>query len=127
MVLTAGAPAAGALAVATLTLLAACDPGQPSHLPAPAELSGAAIGSGIDNALYNARRKRVSAFVHENYNALVAEIAAGRSTLAHAGMDIAHVPAASRPALLAELRSHPEIYLSGDPERIVVAFMVHGR
>ena len=106
--------------------LAGCDPTQPSHIPNPIQLPGAVIGTGIENTFYNARRKRVSGFVMANYAGLVTEIKAGQTPLAHIAMDIARVPAPSWPVLFDELRSNPDIYLSGDPEKMVVAFMVYG-
>ncbi len=118
-------------ALATALLLAfplsACDPSQPNHLGNPLSWPGGAIGTGVENTFYNARRKRVSAFVRENYTGMTAEIQAGNTTLAYAAMDIARVPAPSRPVLFEELRNHPEIYLSGDREKMIVAFMVYGQ
>ena len=106
--------------------LAACDPSQPNHLGSPLLWPGGAISTGVENTFYNARRNRVSAFVRENYADMVAELRAGSTTLAYAAMDIAGVPQATRPVLFEELRSNPDIYLSGDPEKVVVALMVYG-
>ena len=109
-----------------LFALGACDPSQPNHLGNPLLWPGGAIGTGVENTFYNARRNRVSAFVRENYADLVADIQAGNTTLAYAAMDIARVPQATRPVLFEELRSNPDLYLSGDPEKLVVALMVYG-
>ena len=113
-------------AAGALLALAACDPSAPSHFPNPVQLPGAIIGTTVDNSFYNARRKRVAAFVRANYPAMVAEIQAGTTTLAYAAMDIARVPAPSQPVLFKEFQDNPAIYLSGDPEKMIVALMVWG-
>ncbi len=106
--------------------IAGCDPSQPNHLGNPLLLPIGGIGTGVENSFYNARRNRVSAFVRENYPEMVQQIRAGNSVLAYAAMDIARVPQASRPVLFEELRANPDIYLSGDPEKMIVALMVWG-
>lgn len=111
----------------TLPLLAACaSPNAPSHLPNPLLLPFAAISNGITNASYNARRAKVSRFVTQNFDALKAEFTAPNQPLLTQAMNLARVPAASRPALLAELRSNPQIYTTQDPEPLVVTLMVYG-
>ena len=111
-----------------LPLLAACaSPDAPSHLPNPLLLPFAAIGNSISNATYNARRAKVSRYVTQNFTTLKAEFTAPSQPHLTQAMNIARVPAASRPALLAELRANPQNYTTQNPEPLVVTIMVYGR
>ncbi len=110
-----------------LPFLAACaSPDAPSHLPNLLLLPFAAIGNGISNASYNARRAKVSRYVAHNFAALKAELTAPIQPHLTQAMALARVPATSRPALLAELRSNPHLYTTQDPEPLVVSLMVYG-
>ena len=111
-----------------LPLLAACaSPDAPSHLPNPLLLPFAAIGNGISNASYNARRSRVSRFVIQNFTTLKAELIAPSQPLLTQAMNLARVPTINRPELLAELRTNPRAYSTQDPEPLIIAIMVYGR
>ena len=111
-----------------LPLLAACaSPDAPSHLPNPLLLPFAAIGNSISNATYNARRTKVSRFVVQNFEALKAELPSPNQPLLTKAMSIARVPVVNRPALLADLRTNPQIYNTYDPEPLVIALMINGR
>ena len=54
--------------------LAACDTG---HLPNPLTLPYHAVASGVENATYQARRDRVSAYLRDNRTAVFANGAPG--------------------------------------------------
>ena len=115
------------LIVSVVLGLAACS--GPSHLPAPWELPGAAVSSAFENATYGAKRGRVERIVSANRDAIAAEIDAGGGVALDQAMAAAGVPDAVRPALVSELRTHPEIYREGrglQIEPVIVALMVHG-
>ncbi len=111
------------LILSVLTACASAD--APSHLPNPLLLPFAAISNGLSNASYNARRSKVSHFVIQNFSALKAELSALNQPLLTQAMNIARVPAASRPALIAELRSNPQIYSVSSPEPLILALMMN--
>ncbi len=106
--------------------LAACASTTPSHLPNPALLPLLAIENGLSNAAYNARRSRVSRFVTLNFEAIKQELSATARPLLTQAMTHAKIPESRHPALLNELRQHPEIYQVSDPEPLIVALMVYG-
>ncbi len=108
-----------------LSLLAGCDPSQPSHLPNPLLLPGQAIGTAAGNAVYNARRGKVEVYVKSNFPALVQEMKAGGGPHLDQAMTLAGVAAATRPILLLRLKSDIGIY-ENSPDALVVALMVHG-
>ncbi len=115
------------LLIAALCLfLAACSGNQPNHIGNPLLLPISGIGNTISNGTYNARRGRVSDFVVANYAAISQQIPAGQHHLIDQAMDIAGVKGASRQALFNEVHSNQQLYLSNDPEKLVVALMVHG-
>lgn len=101
-----------------------------SHIPPPWELPGAAAGAVIENATYGAKRKRVKAFVSENFNTLKAEILAGSGPALSKAFSLAGVPDKNQPTLIADLQSNPHIYFQNSDEENVeattVAFMVYG-
>lgn len=105
--------------------LSACAGSTPSHLPNPVLLPVYGIGSAIENAGYNARRKKVSDHVSAHHATLVREINAGGGPDLSRAMDLARVPASDRAELRVRLRQDLALYQTVEP--LVVAFMVHGR
>lgn len=105
------------------TGLVACT--EPSHIPNPILLPGAAVSTALENSVYNARRGKVKTYVLENQSGVEADIRAGGGSMLSQAMDLAKVPAPEQPALAQLLRADQHIYL-GDPEALTVALMVHG-
>lgn len=113
--------------IAILTLLAACaSPNAPSHLPNPLLLPFAAVGNGISNASYNARRTKVSQFVILNFDAIKQELSSTAQPILAQAMALSKIPVTRQPALLSEIRQNPNIYQTADPEPLIVALMVNG-
>ena len=103
--------------------LAGCG-GEASHLPPPWQWPGAAIGSAVENAAYEERRRRVKAHVAATLPALEAEIAAGSGPGLDRAMALATVPPARRDEALAALRTTPRT--EDRAEALTVTLMVHG-
>ena len=96
-----------------------------SHVPNPLLLPGQAVATGIENAVYNARRGKVSAHVKAHHEEIVTDIEQGNGPHLQQGIALARVAPARQPQLLAALRKDLALYRS-DPEALVVALMVHG-
>lgn len=111
-------------ALIALCLTTACTGGA-NHLGNPILWPIGAVSTGVENATYGAKRRKVSAHVHANFATLIGEIMAGSGSKLAQGMDLARVPNGERAALRALLKSDIAIY-QGDPEALVVALMVHG-
>jgi len=106
--------------------LGGCDMG---HLGNPVMWPGMAVGSVIENASYNARRKQVSKHVAAHYSDILADIRAGGGPALTLGADLARIPAAARPALIRTMQSDIAKFTPDSKqtrERLVVWFMVHG-
>jgi len=96
-----------------------------NHLGNPLTWPVAALNSGLNNAVYNARRDRVSHYVSQNHSHLTANIATGKGPYLDQAAALAYVRPARRAELLAALVSEQALY-ARDPEALVVALMVHG-
>lgn len=103
--------------------LAAC--AEPSHIPNPILLPGAAISTAVENSVYNARRSKVKSYVQDNQIAVESDMRAAEGPNLTQAMTLAKVPEAEQTALAQLLRADQHIYL-GDPEALTVALMVHG-
>lgn len=106
--------------------LAACDMG---HLGNPAAWPVAAVGGGIENVGYAARRKRVADHVATQHAALLTDIGTGGGPTLSLGADLAGVPAARRPELRRTLKNDLTKFSPDTPaarERLVIWLMVHG-
>ncbi len=109
-------------------LLAGCS-GGPSHIPPLWQLPGAAVSSAYENAGYDAKRGRVKQIVSRHSAEIAAEIDAGGGIRLTEAMVAAGVPEATRPMLLTDFRSRPDIYRNWrgvQIEPVTVALMVHG-
>ena len=114
-----------------LTLgLAGCDMG---HLGNPLMWPVEAVGNGLDNATYNARRTQVEKHVALNQATILTDIRSGTNgnygTALKTAMDLARVPEVSRPQLLDILKTDIAKFTPNTPqarEQLVVWFMVNG-
>lgn len=110
--------------------LSACQTDSTSHLPAPWQLPGAALGSVFENTVYGARRRKVQNFIAQNYELLTNDIQNQGGLFLKQAFDMAHVKPARRGELLRDIHTHPDIYFAGSKtqniENLVVAFMVYG-
>jgi len=95
-----------------------------SHLPNPLTLPAHALNAGLNNAFYNARRGRVSDYVVEHQDRIMADVARGGGPFFLKVMHIARVRPPSQPALLAVLQEDQQLYTQST-EPLVVAIMVH--
>lgn len=114
------------IGISLMLMLSACDMG---HLGNPVTGPVAAVGSGIENATYNARRKRVSGHVATHYTAIVADIRGGGGPALTTGVGLARVAAVKRADLIRTLYSDIAKFTPDTPEareRLVVWLMVHG-
>jgi len=112
-------------ALLPLCFLVACSSGEANHLGNPLLWPIGIVSNGLDNASYNAKRRKVEAHVAAHYPALMAQIKAGGGAQLSRGMDLAGVPDATRPTLRDRLRADIALF-QNDPEALVVALMVHG-
>lgn len=112
---------AGTLA---LLALAGCST-EANHLGNPLLLPVTGLATAAENAVYNARRREVSALVTSDFPAVTADLRAGGGPALAAAMDAARIPEESRPGVTALLQSDIALYAS-DPEALVVALMVLG-
>ena len=103
--------------------LAGCG-GEASHLPPLWQWPGAAVGSAVGNAAYEARRERVRIHVAASLPAFERDMAAGGGPSLERGFALASVPQARRGEALAARRATPR----GDDavEALTVPLMVHG-
>lgn len=76
--------------------LAGCSGKNASHLPSVFELPGAAIGAVFENTRYKARRKKVSAFVKDNYVRLRKDADNGAGEVLEQAFSVAKVRADKR-------------------------------
>ena len=107
--------------------LAGCDMG---HLGNPILWPGMIVGGGIENATYNARRKRVEDHVNAHQADIISDVRAGGGPALTTGMNLAAVHPSTRPELLRVLRDEVDNYTPDTPqarEQLVIVFMVHGR
>jgi len=115
------------LGMAMVLALSGCDMG---HLGNPAMWPGMAVGSSVENATYNARRKKVAAHVTAHQQDILDDIRAGGGSNLNTGMDLARVPTQTRPELLRTLKADINKFSPDTPqarENLVVWLMVHGR
>lgn len=103
---------------------------EPSHLPSPLELPGAVVGTLVENATYGARRKRVKAYVSENYAVLREQAKMGQGAVLERALSLAGVTGDQRAKAKQELQVEYARYFPGsanpDVEPVVVVLMVHG-
>lgn len=104
--------------------LAGCS-SEANHLGNPLLWPFNALGSAVDNSVYNARRGEVELLVKTNHTALLAEIAAGGGPLLTEAMELAGIPSSDRAARLVQLQADLPLY-SQSPEALIVALMVYG-
>jgi hypothetical protein len=109
-----------------LLFLAGCSTNAPNHIGNPLLLPVRGITTGIGNAVYNTRRNKVSRFVRANHNALKQDIVAGKGNMLTRAFAVARVPAKKHTELVAELQSRPDLYLTTNPEMLVITLMVYG-
>lgn len=83
-------------------------------------MPGAAVLSGIENAIYSGERAPVETFVTANYDALLDDIDNGGGADLTAAFDIAGVAPEKR----AEFVTHMEGYDLSHPDNLVAALMV---
>ena len=109
-----------------ILVLGACDMG---HLGNPVMWPGMAVGSGLENASYNARRRQIQDHVALHYSEVLADIRSGGGPALTLGADLAHVPPKAHPELIRVLKTDIAKFTPDTPdarERLVVWFMVHG-
>jgi len=112
----------------TLTLclvLLGCTNGNANHIGNPLLLPVGAMTTGVENGFYNARRKRVAAYVAANHAALRTDVLAGEGQVLEGLFKVARTPKAKQAALVRELGRGQSQYFGGDIEVMVVAVMVH--
>lgn len=113
------------MTIALIFGLGACDMG---HLGNPVMWPSMAVGNGLQNASYNARRRQVQDHVTQHYVAILNDIRNGNGAALTMGADLARVPAKNRPALIHALKTDIAKFTPDTPaarERLVVWFMVH--
>lgn len=106
--------------------LAACDMG---HLGNPVMWPGMAVGSGIENASYNARRRQVRDHLALHYHEVMTDIRSGGGAAMTLAADLARVPPNARPELIRALKTDIAKFTPDTPaarERLLVWFMVRG-
>lgn len=112
----------------TLTLcliLLGCTNGNANHIGNPLLLPVGAVTTGVENSFYNARRKRVAAYIAANKPALRADVIASRGPTLDGLYAVAKTPVKNQAALARELSRGQTRYFGEDPEPMVVAVMVH--
>ena len=113
-----------------LTLLIAligCDNTNGNHIGNPLTLPGRGIVTGVENAIYNSRRKRVSEYVQANFSSIKTDILAFEGTSLTHAYNLAKVSINERAMLTERLNKDRNIYFTDDPEPLIVALMVHGQ
>ncbi|MCU0881246.1 MAG: hypothetical protein MUF14_01095 [Hyphomonadaceae bacterium] len=115
---------------AMLALNASCAGRQANHIGALWTWPGAIVSSGISNAVYDARRARVKAYVTDNVDAIASQATEGTGATLDEAARIAGVPSNRRPDLYRQLRdSHADFFAKPTREEVVeavtIAFMVY--
>jgi hypothetical protein len=82
--------------------------------------------TGIENGIYNNRRKKVKRHITTHFLQISNEVRIGGGPYLQQAMDLARIPAERRSKLLSELQSNSKLYFGKDIEPLVVAVMVHG-
>ncbi len=114
------------LTVAVLAL-GGCDMG---HLGNPLMWPGMAVGNAVDNAGYNARRKRVSDHVAAHQLEILTDIGTGGGPTLSKAFDLAQVHRSNRPQVLRSMQKDIAMYRPNTAEareQLVIALMVNGR
>jgi len=114
------------LAVMVLAL-SGCDMG---HLGNPLMWPGMAVGNAVDNAGYNARRKRVSDHVNTHQLEILTDIGVGGGASLTKAFDLARVHETNRPAVLRTMKNEMSMYRPNTAEareQLVIVFMINGR
>ncbi len=78
-----------ALAFLLPLLLIGCSSNDSSHLPSIFQLPGAIIGSSVENAIYNAKRRKVEAYVAQHYLAIRQDVLNGGGKSLDGALDTA--------------------------------------
>lgn len=111
---------------AMILLLSGCDMG---HLGNPLLWPSNAVSTGIENATYNARRKKVESHVAAHQTEIIADIRSNGGPALTKGMDLAQVSPKDRPAFLRILKQDITKFTPNTDQarkQLVVWFMVHG-
>ncbi|WP_371224349.1 hypothetical protein [Roseovarius sp. 2305UL8-3] len=107
-------------------ICAGCGNGEASHLPAnPLLLPVYGASAALENASYNAKRRKVEKHVINHHTALLGEIETQPGPALAQAYLLADVPAPVQAVLLDRLREDIAQYRAS-PEALVVALMVHG-
>jgi hypothetical protein len=104
------------------TLTSACST-DANHLGNPLTWPATLVASTLSNAVYDARRTKVAAFVKAHGPDILAQAKAGTGPMLTQAFDTAQVPPARRDALTLELARN-DLYRANS-EALVVALMVH--
>ena len=117
---------AGARFLGLALFCAACSTGEASHLPAnPLLFPVYGASTALENASYNAKRRKVKDHVVAHHAALLSEIEGQRGPQLTQAYQLADIPAPVQPELYRRLRADIAQYRAS-PEALVVALMVHG-
>lgn len=108
-------------ALLTLMLVTACT--EANHLGNPLTWPGQALQSTVSNAVYDARRAKVTAFVTAHQTAILTEAKAESGPTLIAVFDLAKTPQTHRAALTRELATNPLYQTSKDA--LTIALMAH--
>jgi hypothetical protein len=109
--------------------LTACS-SRTSHIGAPWQWPGAAVTSGVSNAIYDARRARVKNYVGANLDALKLEARTNAGPIMNEAARLAEVPGARRADLFIQLHDNHATFFNKPTseaavEAVTVAFMVY--
>ncbi len=77
-------------------VLNACASDSASHLPSPLELPGAILGTVIENTSYNAKRKKVDAYVTQNYLTIRQDVMQGGGKVLEGALSVAGIKSNKR-------------------------------
>lgn len=95
-----------------------------SHMPNVFQLPGAVVGSAIDNAVYNARRNKVTAFVKEHYSEIHQDVMAGGGQHLQQALLVAEIPETKHKQAIQQLISDQTLYFN--PSEKVANQLMHG-
>ena len=112
---------------AMVLALGGCDMG---HLGNPLMWPGMAVGNAVENAGYNARRKRVSGHVEAHQFEIISDIAVGGGPSLSKAFDLAQVVNQARPEVRGILKQEIAKFRPNTKEareQLVIVLMVHGR